>query len=71
MTSGWLAKRNVRNRHKSLAKAIKVEMHKLDADFELFEAEINLHESNPLVPWGKLLLGVILLVIEILWIIQM
>lgn len=43
----------------------------LEEEYELFRVELEFENSNPIIPWLKLFLGIIFFITSLLWLIQL
>ena len=63
----WRGRRNLENK----LTEFKAKFFSLEQEVEVFKIELNLADSNPIVPVIKLILGIIFFITSILWVLQM
>jgi len=65
--SGWFTKRSKSSRIETGYKKLLQGVQMLEEEYEIFQMELDLGKSNPLVYIIKLLLGIILMMVTITW----
>jgi hypothetical protein len=63
----WKGRRDVDNK----LTEFKAKFFALEEEVEVFKIELNLNDSNPVVPVVKLILGILFFITSILWVLQM
>ncbi len=49
----------------------KIKYYTLEEEYQIFNMELQFADTNPIIPFCKLILGIIFIVTSILWMIQM
>ena len=69
--AGWFSKWRGRRELDNKLTEFKAKFFSIEEEVELFNLELRLADTNPIVPYLKLLLGVVFFVTSFLWMLQM
>ena len=69
---GWKEKRRLRKEAKKATEEYRKTCKELDEDYLKLRAEhLNYKENNPLIPFAKLILGILSIIASIVWLLQL